>query len=195
VRIPSKVELVALGVLLILVGWLGWHLKPQPASQFRDVIVHDQEIVKETPDSVLKLIDRLRLAVKKPSLIAHGDVADPSRLDAFCRPPAPPDTVLVTVADRGDSVAAPLTAPVAVLPPSSGKYDGKRLQLFSVTSDGKLFQQDTPAQAPFEWIAVGGEYSVREERAPFRFFSSLPGNVLKMLVIGGTGYVIGAVTN
>lgn len=194
-RIPSKVELVALGVLLLLVGWVTWNLKPAPAPTFRDVVVRDEVIVKETPDSVLKLIDRLRLAVKKPSLIAHGDVADPSRLDAFCRPPAPPDTVLVTVRDSAGVPEAPLTAPVAVLPPSSGKYDGTRLTLFSVTSDGKLFQQETPAKPPFEWIAVGGEYSVREERAPFRFLKSLPGTVLKVAVIGGIGYIVGASTN
>lgn len=161
------------GLAALGAAWLAWTLKPTPAPTYRDVVVHDSVILKEAPDTVLRFVDRIKWRVMEPTVIARGDSAVPERLAAYCGP----DTV-------SDSVSPPMSDPV--LPPSSGKYDGSRLALFSVTSDGRLFAQETPAKAPFEWVNRGGVYEVREQRAPFRLWNGLPGTAAKGAVIVGS---------
>ena len=165
------------GLVAIGAAWLAWTLKPTPAPTYRDVVVHDSVILKEAPDTVLRLVDRIKWRVAEPTVIARGDSAVPARLAAYCGP----DTV-------SGSVSPPMSDPV--LPPSSGKYDGTQLSLFSVTSDGRLFAQETPAKPPFEWVNRGGQYEVREQRAPFHLLRGLPGDLVKLAVGFGVGVIV-----
>lgn len=168
----KPIVLIAGAGLILLAGLaIGWQVKPMPDPTYRDVVVSDTVIMQSAPDTVLSIIEKIKWRTVEPTVIAHGTTVDTVRLAAYCRP----DTVLPT--------------PVAVLPPSSGKYDGKTLSLFSVTSDSRLFAQETAVTPPFEWVAVGGTYDVRTTRSGFKLFKALP----KFLVPALAGVAVGVV--
>ena len=184
----KPIVLAAAGGLILLAGLaIGWQARPVPPPTYRDVVVRDTVILRQAPDTVLRVVDRIRWRVAEPTVIARGDSAVPTRLDAYCRP----DTVFQrspdTVFQRSEETHS--TPPAPVLPPSSGKYNGHTLALYSITSDGKLFAQETNVAAPFQWVARGGTYEVREERSGFRLFRGLP-KVLLPLAVGFTAGVI-----
>lgn len=181
--------LVSAGGLILLVGLaVGWQVRPVPPPTYRDVVVRDTVILRQAPDTVLRVVDRIRWRVAEPTVVARGDSAAPERLDAYCRPDTVPNrgTIVPNVgtSDSSSHVSAP------VLPPSSGKYDGRTLALFSVTSDGKLFAQETPVAAPFQWVARGGTYEVREERSGFRLFRGLPKVMLPLAAGFAAGVIV-----
>lgn len=152
------VQVAILGLVLLAGLALGWQAKPTPKPTYRNVIVQDTVILHQAPDTVLKFVDRIKWKTLEPTVIAHGTTVDTLRLAAYCAP-------VVT-----DSV----TTPAPVLPPSSGRYDGKTLKLFSVTSDSKLFAQETAVTPPFEWVNRGEQYDVRTTRSGFKLFKALP---------------------
>lgn len=178
----KPIVLIAGAGLILLAGLaMGWAVKPMPKPTYRDVIVSDTVIMAQQPDTVLKFVDRIKWRTVEPTVIARGDTRDTTRLDAFCR-----SQPLITESVNKDSA---LTLTNAVLPPSSGKYDGKTLSLFSVTSDSRLFAQETAVTTPFEWVAVGGTYDVRTTRSGFKLFKALP----KFLVPALAGVAVGVV--
>jgi hypothetical protein len=149
---------LAIAGLCLLAGMaIGWQVHPTPPPTYRDVIVHDTVIEKQAPETVLSVIERIKWRVVEPTVIARGDTPDPERLRPYCQP-----------------VVAESVTTAPVLPPSSGKYDGKTLKLFSVTSDGKLFAQETQTGTPLEWVNRGDMYEVRTTRSGFKLFKALP---------------------
>lgn len=169
--------MVAAGGLILLLGLIvGWQVKPVPPPTYRNVIVPDTVILAQAPETVLSVVERIRWRVAEPTVIARGTDSVPARLDAYCRPNV--------VTDSGNVVTSP-----PVLPPSSGKYDGTTLSLFSVTSDSRLYAQETRVKAPFQWVNREGVYEVREERSGFRLFRGLP----KVLVPFAAGLATGVI--
>jgi hypothetical protein len=176
----KPIVLCAIGGLILLAGLaIGWQVKPVPPPTYRDVVVHDSVIVQQAPDTVLRFVDRIKWKVLEPTVVARGDQVDTLRLQAYCAPIIPN-----SISDSGNAKPAP------VLPPSSGKYDGKTLKLFSVTSDSRLFAQETQVTAPFEWVNRGGVYEVRTERAGFKLPRLIPRFLLPFAAGVGAGIIL-----
>jgi len=172
----KPVVLAAGACLILLVGLsIGWQVKPTPKPIYRDVIVPDTVILQSAPDTVLRFVDRIKWRVAEPQVIARGTTSDLSRLDNYC----------ATIRFPSDSVVPP-----AALPPTSGRYTGKVLDLYATDSRGRLFHQSTPVSSPFEWVATDSTYEVREQRAGFRFFRGIPKVALPFLAGVAAGVIV-----
>lgn len=169
------VMLATAGLILLAGLAIGWQVKPMPNPTYRNVVVHDTVIQQAAPDTVLRFIDRIKWRVAEPEVIARGETADLSRLDNYCA-----ERVVAV-----DSAPSPV-----VLPPTSGRYSKGHLELFATTSDGRLFNQTTKVNAPFEWVARGGVYEVREERAGFQFLRGVPKFALPFLAGMAVGVIV-----
>lgn len=169
------VMLATAGLILLAGLIVGWQVKPMPDPTYRTVTVTDTLIQQSAPDTVLKWKDRIVWRVADPIVIARGDTADLRRLDAFCAEAVAPT----------DTVAHPV-----VLPPTSGRYAKGVLDLYATTSDGRLFHQATPASAPFEWVATGDTYEVREHRKGLQFLSGVPKFALPFLAGMAVGVIV-----
>lgn len=168
--------MVAAAGLILLAGLaIGWQVKPMPDPTYRDVVVSDTVIQQSAPDTVLKFVDRIVWRVADPSVIARGNTTDLRRLDNYC----------AAVTLPSDSIVPP-----AVLPPTSGRYSGKVLDLYATDSHGRLFHQATPVTAPFEWVATDSTYTVREHRKGFQFFSGIPKVALPFLAGMAVGVIV-----
>ncbi len=172
--------LIAAAGLILLAGLaIGWQVKPMPDPTYRTVTVTDTLIQNSAPDTILKFVDRIVWRVAEPTVVARGGSADLGRLEDYCRAATIPIGIIP------DSVPPPV-----VLPPTSGRYAKGTLDLYATTSDGRLFHQATPVTAPFEWVATGDTYEVREHRKGFQFLSGIPKVALPFLAGLATGVIL-----
>ena len=172
----KPIVLIAGAGLILLAGLaIGWQAKPMPDPTYRDVVVTDTVIMASAPDTVLRFVDRILWRTAEPSVIARGNTTDLRRLDNYCA-----------------AVTVPLDSlpPPAVLPPTSGRYTGKVLDLYATDSHGRLFHQATPVSAPFEWVATDSTYEVREHRKGFQLFRGIPKVALPFLAGMAAGVIV-----
>lgn len=156
------VVIAAAGLILLAGLAIGWQAKPTPLPTYRDVIVSDTVLLASAPDTVLSIVERIKWKTLEPTVIAHGNTTDLSRLDLYCGP---------SKLQASDSTVPPASA---VLPPTSGRFTGSVLSLYATDSDGRLYNQEVAVTAPFQWVAHGGVYDVRTTRSGFKLFRALP---------------------
>lgn len=177
-------------VLGLVVGALvAWQAKPAPSPQYPDVVVPDQVLVDARPKAEPTVRTRIVYRKVRPTTTAtSAGTPDTAMVDRFCA------AALAAQADRRDTIrVAPDTGRLArarpILPTFSGRKRGKTLDLNATRSDGSLYAQRQRVRGDFEWVASDSTIVVREQRAPFRLFSGLPG---KLLLVGA-GIVVGKV--
>jgi hypothetical protein len=135
------------GALVVGVA-LGWQVKPHPKLEPK-VTVPDSAIARSVPTPP-KGIERVVRTTMRPTQVAtsEGRPGAAAVLD-YCRPSLTVDGVAPEFGSVGGA-ARPLPVPVTnavpvdtarpVLPPFSGKFHAKHLELHSVLSDGRLYR-------------------------------------------------------
>lgn len=149
----------------------------EPLPPFTPVVIKpDSVVVKERPSTGKpSLGQRLTTHPVAPARIVSAGVPDTARVRAFARKVFEAESLraeLRRLRAEGKDTSA-VSQPDAILPPTAGKYDGQRLDLWLSRSDGSVMQATARLRPRFEWTTGAGGLSdsvpqFREDRAWLR---------------------------
>lgn len=144
---------LAFGLLCAVAGALAlWTFQPTPEPEYRDVIVTRDVIVKGEPDTVVKIVERVKWRTVVREVRAVAPLAATETVVRFVEAAtAAADTT------RADSV--PVMALIR-----SGTYNGRTLTLWQAQSDGDLARESFNVRAPFRFTMQGDAAFVQGNR-------------------------------
>lgn len=129
---------------------------PGPVTYER-VIVPESVLVRSAPDTIVQWRERVvyRTVQAEPRAEAPGAAeTDVARFCALAR-----DTVRIT-----DTVHVAAAAPPRLALAYAGRFDGRRLSLWEITSDGARVREDFRVRVPHQWAIRGDSALVQSSR-------------------------------
>lgn len=166
-------------VLSALLGFSLCYLWPTPQPATLTRVVRVPQYLAARPDtSPPKLFERVIYRSVKPDTVTVTiERFDTARVSRYC-------AARLTAPATDSSRTTPPPAPLALLPPFSGRYQQGRLELFATRSDGTGWSAVYRANDPLTWAAKDTSVEVQGRRR-------LPGAVrwtLRLAKCGALGY-------
>jgi hypothetical protein len=159
---------LAVGGFLLARGWLGGDDDAPPKTEGPVRVLPDSEVVRDRPTTARTLGKRLTTRRARPRVALSAGTPDTALATRYGRL-ANEAAHLRRFRDSveraraaGDTAAHPERVPVpkSILPPAQGRYDGKRLLLWAVKSDGR----NARAEARLGWFDPRWSFTMGMDR-------------------------------
>lgn len=151
------------GIFLLLLAalagaMLAWLTFPQapPEVRYSRVVVPESVLVHQEPDTVVRLVERIRYRTVAAEVQATARGAAELEVREFCARPAP------IAVETGSPVGPPVPAKLLI---RSMAFDGAELRAWGPRSDGDLWSGSYQVRAPWRAAVMGDSLLVQGDRS------------------------------